>query len=167
MMDTWLSSVRGRLAADGFVILEDVAFEGQTYAVVARRTRFEITKFGFSESFFIFGEFDRLTTETFRAFSAAAYRCAKAHGVIWLPCGFFESVWCYAVAIAREVDEATLESVGSDTPPRHWASAEIPVIYDKSQGRLAYFEKTPLWGSAYYAGFRSEIQRLLRDGGAV
>lgn len=65
------------------------------------------------------------------------------------------------MAIARAVDERTLASVRSDAPPKHWASAEIPVVYDQGQGNLSYFEKTPVWGSAYYAGFRTEIQRLL------
>jgi len=126
-----------------------------------------LTKFGFSENFFIFEEFDHLTTEGLRAFSADAYRCAKKHGVIPLPCGLFESVWCYSVAMAKDVDESTVASVRSDTPPWHWASAEIPVVYDLAQGKLSYFEKTPFWGSAYYAGFRKQIQRLLGADGQV
>jgi hypothetical protein len=167
IMDSWLNTVRSRLAAAGFVILDDVAFEGRTFPVVARRTRFELTKFGFSENFFIFAEFDRLTTETLRAFSADAFRCALKRGVIPLPRGLFESVWCYSIAVAKAVSEPTLESVQSDTPPKHWASAEIPVVYDLAQGRLFYFEKTPFWGAAYYAGFRKQIQRLLGEDGRV
>jgi hypothetical protein len=99
-MDPWLNSARNRLASAGFVILDDVPFDGWTFSLVARRTRFELTKFGFSESFFLFGEFDRLTTEELRSFSAAAYHCAKEHKTISLPCGLFESVWAYAVAIS-------------------------------------------------------------------
>jgi hypothetical protein len=156
-------SARDRLASTGFVVLENVPFDSKSFSVVARRTRFELTKFGFSENFFIFGEFDRLTTEDFRAFSADAYRYAKQHKTVPLPCGLFESVWSYAVAIAKAVDERTVNSVRSDTPPKHWASAEIPVVYDLAQRKLFYFEKTPIWGAAYYAGFRKQIQRLLGE----
>jgi hypothetical protein len=163
-MDTWLRGVRDRLDEGGFVLLEDVSSEGRTFPLLARRTRFELTKFGFSETFFIFGDFDRLTTEACRAFSADAFRCAKEHKTIYLPCGLFESVWCYAVAMAGEVGEPTLASVRNDTPPLHWASAEIPVIYDRTSGELFYFQQTPLWGSAYYAGFRKQIRRWLAGG---
>ena len=135
-MESWLNTARSRLAAADFVLLDEVEFEGRTFPLVARRSRFELTKFGFSESFFIFEEFDRLTTEALRAFSADAYRCAKKQRAIRLPCGLFESVWCYSVAVAQVVGEPTLASVRSDTPPRHWASAEIPVVYDLAQGKL-------------------------------
>jgi hypothetical protein len=164
-MNSWLGIVRNRLAGAGFVILENVRFDGRSFPVVARRSRFELTKFGFSENFFIFEEFDDPTTKELRAFSADAYRYAKKHRAIWLPCGLFESVWSYAVAITREVNAPILASVRTETPPKHWASAEIPVVYVETEGTLAYFEKTPLWGAAYYAGFRKQIQRLLGENG--
>jgi hypothetical protein len=162
-MDNWLTAARGRLASASFVLLEDVPFEGRTFRLIARRTRFELTKFGFSESFFVFGQFDRLTNEALRQFSADAFRFAKKTRVIPLPCGLFESVFCYAVAITKAVDEPTLTSVRFDTPPKHWAAAEIPVVYDRTQGKLSCFEKTPLWGSAYYRGFRKQIRQFLGE----
>jgi hypothetical protein len=162
-MANWLNTVRNRLAAAGFVILDNVAFEARKFPVVARRTRFELTKFGFAETFFIFQEFDCLTTESLRMFSSDAFRCAEKSRVIPLPCGLFEGFWCYSVAIAKAVDEPTVASVRSDAPPKHWASAEIPVVRDLTRGKLFYFEKTPLWGAAYYAGFRKQIQRFLGE----
>jgi hypothetical protein len=164
-MDSWLTATRGRLASAGFLLHEDVPFEGRTFPLVGRRTRFELTKFGFSESFFVFGEFDRLTNEALRQFSRDAFRFAKQQRVIPLPCGLFESVWCYAVAISKAVDEQTLTSVRFETPPRHWASGEIPIVYDETEGKLSYFEKTPIWGAAYYRGFRKTIRQLLGEVG--
>ena len=160
-MDPWLATVRGRLGAEGFTLLDNVAADGRTFPLVARRSGFELTKFGFAENFFIFGEFDRLDTGTLRDFSASAFRCAKQHKAIPLPCGLFEGVFCYSVAIGKSVDEAALAAVRSETPPKHWAAAEIPVVYDSSRGALAYFEKTPMWGGAYFAGFRKKIQKML------
>jgi hypothetical protein len=162
-MDSWLTTTRGRLASVGFHIIDDVPFEGRTFRLLGRRTRFELTKFGFFESFFVFGEFDRLTNETLRQFSADAFRCAKKQRVIPLPCGLFEGVCCYAVAISEAVDERTLASVRFDTPPKHWASFEIPVVYDQTQGKLSYFEGTPFWGCAYYRGFRQQIRQFLEE----
>ncbi|HMF12383.1 MAG TPA: hypothetical protein VKE94_08755 [Gemmataceae bacterium] len=160
-MAAWLKAARENLLTAGFVIFDEVAENGMSFPIVARRSRFEVTKFGFSETFFVFGQFDELGTPEVREFSALAYQYAKQHKRIPLPCGLFESVWCYAVAVAKSVDERTLDSIRSETPPKHWASAEIPVIYDQSRRKLFYFEKTPLWGSAYYAGFRKQIRSLL------
>jgi hypothetical protein len=163
-MDNWLTATRGRLASAGFVLHDDVSFEGRTFQLVGRRTRFELTKFGFSESFFVFGEFDRLTNEDLRQFSAAAFRFAKERRLIPLPCGLFEGVLCYAVAISKAVDQQTLTSVRFETPPKHWAAFEMPIVYDETEGRLYYFERTPFWGCVYYRGFRKKIHQLLGEG---
>ena len=37
----------------------------------------------------------------------------------------------------------------------------MPVVFDLASGSLYYFEGTPLWGAAYYAGFRREVQANL------
>ena len=161
--ESWLGVTRDRLASTGFVLLDDVPFEGRTFRLVGRQTRFELTKFGFFESFFVFGEFDHLTKDVLRRFSADAYRFSKRQRVIPLPCGLLEGVWCYAVAITKDVDESTETSVRFDRPPRHWASGEIPVVYDQTQARLSYFEQTPFWGCAYYRGFRKKILQLLGE----
>lgn len=160
-MNGWLRSARNRLESAGFVILDDLSFDGRKIAFLARRSRFEWTKFGMSETFFTFAEFEHLTTQRLRNFSAVAYQCAIRHKTVPLPCGFFECVWSYAVAVAEDVDPDALTSVQRDTPPMHWASAEIPAVYDLGQRDLFYFEQTPLWGSAYWAGFRREIDELL------
>jgi hypothetical protein len=162
-LDNWLAITRDRLASVGFVLSDDVPFDGKTFPLVGRQTRFELTKFGFSESFFVFAEFDCLTRDILRQFSADAFRFSKKQRVIPLPCGLGEMLWCYAVAITKAVDEPTLISVRSDTPPRHWASAEIPVIYDQTQRKLFYFERTPIWGAAYYQGFRNKIRSSLGE----
>jgi hypothetical protein len=160
-MDTWLKTTRARLAAAGFVVQDKFAFDGKTFPLFARKTRFELTKFGFAENFFTFLEFDRLTSDMLRRFSADAFRCAKRNCVVPLPCGLGESVWSFAVAMAKSVDDAALASVRFDKPAMHFAAAEIPVVYDQAQNRVWYFEKTPLWGAAYYAGFRRKIEQLL------
>ncbi len=160
-MDEWLQIVRRRLSSADFVILDDISFGETAFKMVARRTRFELTKFGFSETFFIFAEFGSLNISTLRTFSTKAFQCAKEIRKIGLPCGFFEGVFCYAVAIARVVDEATENAIRNDSPPKHYSALENPVVYDLTRKKLFYFEKTPIWGAAYYKGFRTTIQTFL------
>ena len=163
-MNSWLTEARNRLLAAGFVVVDDVPFNGRTFKTVARRTRFEIAKFGFHETFFIFAEFSYLETEGLRHFSADAFRCANERKIISLPCGWFEMVSCFAVAVTQMVDEATQQSVREEAPSKHFAALEIPVVYDQGKGKLSYFERTPLWGAFYYSGLRKQIEKFLGKG---
>jgi hypothetical protein len=156
----WLRRSLKILSHEGFVISENVA-DCDIPTAMARRSRFEFLKFGIAETFFVFRRFDSINVDALQDFSSEAFHLAKQSKTCPLPCGLFESVWCFAVAVTDHIDSVVAESVRKEVPPRHWAAAEIPVIFNQSEGRLYFFEKTPIWGAAYYAGFRSEIQRCL------
>jgi hypothetical protein len=157
----YLSKVIQRLVSAGFSCQENVAHDGSLYRCVARRSRFELTKAGFAETFFLFAELPSLSVDSLRRFSANCFAYAKKTKKIPLPCGLFESVFCFPVAIVDGVDAAVAESVRAKAPPKHWASFEMPVVYDLRSNALHYFEKTPAWGAAYYASTRKTIQELL------
>jgi len=157
----FLAQAKQRLSSAGYVLANNEAYENRLLVLTARHSGFELTKFGFSEKFFVFQEFNHLDQHDLREFSAAAFEYARQHMKIFLPRGLGNSLWSYAVAITKFADPAMLASVQNDAPTKHMAAAEIPVVFDMSQNRLFYFEKTPLWGAAYYAGFRKTIQRML------
>lgn len=159
--DAWLNHVAGRLRGDSFEPLPPHDYQPAGFKFAVRRTRFELTKFGMSETFFVFSDIAGLNPQAMGAFSSAAFRLAIRSKSVPLPCGLFESVWCYAVAITNNVDPRMSQFIRDAAPQKHWAAAEIPVVFDTTTGQICYFEKTPLWGAAYYAGFRREIQRYL------
>jgi hypothetical protein len=158
---SWLAHAIQRLSHDGFSVLYNVQFTGQKFEAVAHRSGFELMKFGNSETFFVFGELVSADANSVRRFSSQAFQYAKKSRTCPLPCGLFESVCCFAICIAKGLDEPTADQVRKTAPAKHWAAAEIPVIYDSSQGKLYFFEKTPLWGAAYYKGFRTQINKYL------
>jgi hypothetical protein len=157
----WLSAAAERLRADGFEIREDVDYEGERFRLVAHRSRFEFSKFGNSEYFFVFAEIHPLTEAELQGFQAEAFDYAMANKKSNRPCGWFEAVWCFPVAMTSGLDEGLARLVGEQAPPKHWAAAEVPVVYDGAAGTLTYFRKTPIWGSAYWRGFRKLIRRYL------
>jgi hypothetical protein len=157
----YLSRVTQRLVNAGFTCEENVTHNGSLYRCVARRSRFELTKAGFAETFVLLAELPSLSVDSLRQFSAGCFKYAKRTRKIPLPCGLFESVFCFPVAIVDGVDEAVAQSVRAKGPPKHWASFEMPVVYDLRSNVLHYFEKTPAWGAAYYASSRKTIQELL------
>jgi len=159
--DGWLQAAMGRLSAQGFALAEGVSCEGQTFAAVAHRSAFELSRFGNAETFLVLAEFDALDRASLRAYSARAFRYAMAHKRSALPPGLFESVQCFAVAIVDALDPAVAEAVRREAPPKHWACFEIPVVYERNSGALIFYEGTPAWGAAYYAGMRKQIRALL------
>lgn len=159
--ETWLRAVLQRLSSDGFSVSHNVSFAGQEFMAVAHRSRFEVTKFGNWETFFVFGDLQTCETDSVARFSSLAFKYAKKSKSFPLPCGLFEGVCCLAVCVVEALDQSTPDSVRSVIPPKHWAAVEIPVVYDRRQGQLFYFEKTPLWGCAYYEGFRNQIGKYL------
>ncbi len=157
MNDTWLSAALQRLESDRFKVRQN----HQDFRAVAHVSRFELTKFGNCETFFVFREFKSLDPAALRSFSAAAFSYARASKSFPLPRGLFEAVYAFAVGIVDELDPASAEAVRTGEPQKHWAAAEIPVVYERSANRLCFFEKTPVWGGAYYKGFRNQIQKYL------
>lgn len=158
---TWLAAASRRLEADGFRITRDSSDANRQFTMVAHRSRFELTKFGNVETFFVFGSLERADQETVRKFGADAFACALRMKQFPLPRGLFEAVFCFPVCLTENLDEATIQHVRNETPPRHWSAAEIPVIYVRSTGQLVYYEKTAAWGAAYFAGFRKQIMKYL------
>lgn len=158
---SWAETVSRRLSSDGFSISREVEFSGQRFCLVAHRCQFEITKFGMAETFFVFGDLPTCDRDSVRMFSSVAFQFAKKSRSIPLPCGLFESVYCFPVCMVQGLDESTGESVRHEPPPKHWAAAEVPVVHDRRDSKLYFFEDTPLWGAAYYEGFRKQIRKYL------
>lgn len=161
LANEWLQHVAPRLQGEGFVHLDPQRYLPRSFKYAVRRTRFEITKFGMAETFFVFAEIENLVPQIMTDFSAAAFRFAIESATVPLPRGFFESVFCFPVAITHNIDPRMVDWVRQTCPPKHWASCEMPVAFDTTQRILCYFEQTPLWGAAYFSGFRQQIQLML------
>lgn len=163
VLKEWMDVTRDRLASAGFTVTRDINCDGRIFRIVAQRTRLEITKCGFAEYFWMIGELDRPDAHEIRRFSADAFRFAKSRKAVPLPCGLFEGVLCFAVAIVNSVDHQTIAEIRTVEPPTHWAAIEMPVIVESTSLKLHYFEKMPIWGYVYYPRLRREIRQLLEN----
>ena len=159
--DVWLHRVAARLQSHRFVPMTPQSYQAAGFKFAAHRSRFEIMKFGMAETFFIFADISELTHQSMTSFSNTAFQFAIRSKSVPLPRGLFESVWCFAVAITNNLHPQVAESIRGAVPRKHWSAGEIPVAFDAATGLLCYFEKTPVWGAAYYAAFRRQIQTYL------
>ena len=157
----WLQSVSQRLAANGYNQMQPQIYQAQNFKFAAHRSRFEITKFGIAENFFTFAEIPNLTVGVLQGFSNSAFEFAKANKSSPLPNGFFTATFSYAVAITANVPAEFAQYIFATAPAKHWSAFEIAAVFDVANGGLYYFTGTPVWGAAYYNGFRREIQSNL------
>lgn len=148
---------------DGFAVYRDTQWVGRLFPLVAHRSGFELTKLGNCENFFVFGELERPSLSELRAFSSLAFDFAMHAKSSNLPCGLFEMINCFAVCCVQSLEARTAETIRTSPPVKHRAAFELPVVYDSSQARLVYFEKTPIWGAAYYRKFRRQINKYLAE----
>jgi hypothetical protein len=155
--DTYLRQVRARLEGAGYSWTDGAG----GFLAVATRSSFQLTKFGFWETFFVFREHGQLDRASMQRFMREAVAHAFASRSVSLPRGVFAGVATFGIALAQSVDPTLVQAVRSETPPKHWAANEIPVVYDRGTSQLHYFEKTPVWGAAYFKGFRKQIEQFL------
>lgn len=160
-MSDWLQIACQRLAQDGFRIEGNVAWGGQVIPAIAHRSGFSFAKFGNYEEFFVFQNIVPLTPQVVQQYSGDAFRFCKGRRSFPLPCGLFEAVGVYAVAITQNLDPATARAIAETAPAKHWGAFEFPAAYDLATGMLHYYQKTPMWGGAYYSGFRKTVQKYL------
>jgi hypothetical protein len=157
----YVQDVSNRLQEQGFRGQRDVVYADQTFAYVAHRVRWAWSKFGMEETFFVFKEFVDLDLPVLRHFSSKAFGHAMKSKTVPLPCGLYECVICYPVALVTGTAATAADAIRSEQPPKHWAAMEMPVIIDVNGHIPYYYEQTPMWGALYYAGFRKTIHEIL------
>jgi hypothetical protein len=161
MVRGYVQSVLQRLYSEGFQCAENIVYGGQTFTAVAHKQGFEISKFGYFESFFVLQHLSSIDPFTLRRFSDHCFNYATSARQSPLPLGFFAGLVCYPVAVVDMVDQATAIAITNETPPKHFGSFEFPVIYELGTRRLYYLGRTPMWGAAYINGFRNQAHRAL------
>ncbi len=158
----WLHHVSNKLAANGFGPMAPEKYQPLGYKYAAQRSRFEPSKFGMAERFFTFAEIPNLDAGVLQSYSSTSFRFANTNKSAPLPNGLFMAVFCFSVAITENLHPQLAQSIRETAPAKHWAANEIPIVFDLANGNLCYFLGTPVWGAAYYAGFRREIESNLR-----
>jgi hypothetical protein len=155
-VEAYFAKAKSRLDAAGYEWLTAPGFRA-----VATRKSFQATKFGMWETFFVFRDYPHVDLDTLGAFMRDAVAYTFGNRRVGLPRGLGAGMTTYGVSLGSTVDAATAQSVRNEAPPKHWAATEVPVVYEASTNRLHYFERTPMWGAAYYRGFRKQINELL------
>ena len=72
--------------------------------------------------------------------------------------GLQSGVASFALLSTSSIDEEARRWI-QQTPKKHWAAFEIPVIFDLNDKKIYCFNKSPFWGKMYYGFFRDFIEK--------
>jgi hypothetical protein len=154
--DSYFEEVRDHLEEAGFK--DEAPPPGST--LKARRRSIKLSRFGVVETVVAVSTVrSQPDSEQLRTFGGAVVESALA-GKVRIPRGFGSGLVVYPVFVADAIPDELREFVASYAPKR-WSILEFPVVVDLSSGDLVLFEKTPLWGAAYYRTTRREARVLL------
>lgn len=127
--------------------------------LVYKRSRAEALKFGKVDTYVCAKYFETSpTSQEFRQFSDKMMSMAMRHRN-GMPLGFGAMLVTFPLVV---VDQITNE-LASETRiycPKHFAAAEFPSVISLATSDLYFYPDTPIWGYAYYAGYRNEVFRM-------
>lgn len=152
---TYLVGVEHRLEEQGFEPLDQAG-----PAHVYRRRRFELTKFGMFETFLVVHHATEGDGAELERLTEAAQKLSLENKVP-LVRGLGSGVLAYPVLVAEAVSGELRHFVVEFRLSRAWAAFTFPVVVDLASGEALMNDRTPVWGFAYYRGFRKEAKRLL------
>jgi hypothetical protein len=160
-VENYLSIINDRLIQSGFDIRKNIDYKNQLFLCVAERTKFEIDRFGFCTTFFLFAELNNPDIHLLREFSAQSFCYAKRISGIHPPRGLLYGMLCFAVAITDSIDNETAKIIKEADSPKHWSASEKLVVFSLENKMLCYSETTPMWGSMYHDRDRQIIIEML------
>ena len=154
--DAYLETVRRRWADAGFK--PEPPAPGA--AIQARKRRIKLTRFGLVETVVaVSTPHATATPEDVRTFAAAVLQTALERKSK-IPRGFGSSLVVYPGFVVQDASPELRELI-SGHAPKHWSVIELPVVVETGSQALICYEKTPLWGAAYYRKTRREARSLL------
>lgn len=118
------------------------------------RSRIEPTKFG-NVSFYVCAKhIPNADANAVRDFSSKMYSLAIRHRT-GPPLGFGAMLQVFPLIITENIS-AELAQFIKTYCPKHFAASEFPSILDLNTNYLYYYPTTPIWGYAYYSGYRRD-----------
>ena len=160
--EAYLDGLARRFAGLGFAVWRSYPLTPYVLDLLAAGRRAELSKFGQMARVVSVAHLDPVNPATVSAYSAWVAKYALEGGFATLPRGFGGSVLCVPAVVADGVDEGTKAWIQQAPAPRHFAAFEFPAIVSLSEGRVYHCTRTPLWGAAYYGGFRRFAQEMLQ-----
>lgn len=122
-----------------------------------RMTRIEATKFGKNDRYIGVKFMQSASVNDYKEFAFKVYGVSRidrqGKGLL----GFGAMMSAYPLLIIENISNELAVFAKNYSPLRSRATVEFPSLFDLTSANLYYSGKTPIWGAAYYSGFRREV----------
>ncbi|MCI0448955.1 MAG: hypothetical protein L0Y79_04100 [Chlorobi bacterium] len=122
---------------------------------VYKRSRVEAAKFGKVDFYIAVKHIPNASSERVREYSSKMHSLAMRHR-IGPPLGFGAMLQVFPLIITENITAEPANFIKSSYCPKHFGAAEFPSVVVLNTGYVYYCTSTPLWGYAYYGGFRRD-----------
>lgn len=149
LLDQWLKYY-------GYESIPVNAEAGINVDKVSTKSQFKASKFGKVDSYACIKYMgEGATGDEMKIFSTKMFELANRHRT-GMPLGFGAMMVVYPLMVVETISNELAAFIRTYVP-KHFAAAEFPAVYDLSTGYLYFYEGTPVWGYAYYNGYRREV----------
>lgn len=159
--EQYILQIKERLKNMGFHIVEKVPDEAFSLVLLAKRTKFELRRFGFFSTIVIISLHTNPGLSELMNISSVCFKIAQKSIPIHPPRGIFYGFLCLPLAVAETISDETGVSIRQLDMPKHWAAFERLVVFNGVDSKLYYSEKKPYWGSLYHKLDTTIINDLL------
>ena len=122
---------------------------------VYKRGRVEAVKFGKVDFYICTKHIAGASNNQVQDFSTKMFSLANSHRS-GAPLGFGAMLQVFPLIITENITNELAEFIKSSYCPKHFAASEFPSVIDLSTGYVYYYQATPVWGYAYYGGYRRD-----------
>lgn len=124
-----------------------------------KRSRFEAAKFGKADAYCcVKYASGNATGAELQAYSTKMFDMCYKHRT-GAPLGFGANLVVYPMLIVDNISRELAEFI-KHYCPKHFGGAEFPSVLDFSTQYVYFYEQTPVWGYAYYSGYRRDSYQL-------
>ena len=122
---------------------------------VFRRSRVEAAKFGKVDFYVCTKYIPGANNSLVQDFSSKMFSLASRHRS-GAPLGFGAMLQVFPLVITENITNELADFLKSKYCPKHYAASEFPSVIDLNTGYVYFYQSTPIWGYAYYNGYRRD-----------
>jgi len=159
---TFLTSLEQKLTNKGFEIKRDIQISPFKVDWMALKASFEVSKFGKMTRTITVTSIENVDVETIQNFSILSTIYAlDNHSSLLRRVVVGGRLLSIPVIVSDDFDMRTKQWMELTVAKKHYAAFEFPVLISLKDTKIYYCKKTPIWGSAYYRGFRKFVEETL------
>ncbi|KYK20797.1 hypothetical protein AYK24_03675 [Thermoplasmatales archaeon SG8-52-4] len=156
-----LELLEKKLKGRRFEIKHNIPIPPYQIDLLAIKTSFEVSKFSKMTRAIAFTFLENVDIGLVKSYSIASTKYALENRGSILPRGLGGSLLSIPVIVSNGFNIDTILWMEKTIAEKHWAAFEFPVLISLKDRKIFYCKKTPIWGGAYYSGFRKFIEENL------